>query len=89
MLFHEEGEHWVYNVVVWRALTMLLFVDCSASMRRESIGCFNVVVVDCSASMRRESIGCSMLLRGGTMLLFVDCSASNEEGEHWVYNVVC
>ena len=49
---------------------MLLFVDCSASMRRESswVGTM-LLFVDCSASMRRESIGC-------TMLLFVDCSAS-------------
>ena len=38
---------------------MLLFVDCSASMRRESIGCTMLFLVDCSASMRRESIGCN------------------------------
>ena len=58
--------------------TMLLFVDCSASMGRESIECTMVLFVECSASMRRDSIGCTMLLFG----------CFHEEGEHWVYNVV-
>ena len=59
---------------------MLLFVDCSASMRRDSIGCTMLLFVDCSASMGGRALGvqCCCLL---TVVL-------HEEGEHRVYNVV-